>query len=124
MKKAITILFLVCFASCKSTPPILNTVATVAIDCTKPAISRVAIDTLTDGEISLLRDNWQSSLSSLVTKYGIEVVACVVGHIFGQSSQDYIRASTDINAKTKSTRAKIWLEENKIVFTTPTPVLQ
>lgn len=122
MKKTIVLFALL--LSCKSTPPIINTAATVAIDCTKPAISKLALDTITDGEISLLRDNWQSSLSTLVSKYGIEVVACVVGHIFGQSSQDTLRASTDINAKTKSTRAKIWLEENKIVFTSATPVLQ
>lgn len=116
------ILFSVLFAmlSCKTTPPIVNTVATVAIDCTKPAISKVALDTLTDGELSLVRDDWKSSLSSLVAKYGIEVVACIVGHVFNQSNQD-LRASSDPNAVTKSSRAKIWLEENKIVFTSATP---
>ena len=107
-------------SACKTASPVVNTVATTAIDCAKPAISKVALDTLTDGELSLVRDDWKNSLSSLVAKYGIEVVACVVGHVFNQSSQD-LRASSDPNATTKSSRAKIWLEENKIVFTSAVP---
>lgn len=107
--------------TCKTSSPVVNTVATTAIDCTKPLVQKIALDTISDGELSLVRDDWKSGLSTLVTKYGIEVVACVVGHIFNQSTSD-LRSSTDPNTATKSSRAKIWLDENRIVFTKDSPV--
>jgi hypothetical protein len=116
MKKEILLLALV--LGCGVLPPSIIESGNVVADCSKSGVQSVARDMLTSVEFDMLQSDWKTLLGQQAIKLGEEALSCIIDHIVNHSRID-VRASADVNARTKVARGEEWLAAKNVRFKKP-----
>jgi hypothetical protein len=103
--------------SCRTgAPPVVSEGVETGIDCAEESIASIAKDNLLDIEANILQKNWKDLLKNDALRLGQDAVACLVEYIVTRSRQDALRASSDVNTRTKIERGDEWLRDSRARF--------